>query len=51
MKKTLKALAFAVALAGAGTASAAVPEAETYALSAAGLGVLGWIGRRRKTQA
>lgn len=33
------------------TTTAAVPEAETYALFAAGLGVLGWIGRRRKTQA
>ena len=33
------------------TTTAAVPEGDTYALFAAGLGVLGWIGRRRKTQA
>lgn len=28
----------------------AVPEPETYAMLVAGLGLLGWVGRRRKQQ-
>jgi hypothetical protein len=34
----------------AGKAVAAVPEPETYALMMAGLGLVGWIGKRRKSK-
>ena len=35
-------------LAGSASISAAIPEPETYALMLAGLGVMGWVARRRR---
>jgi hypothetical protein len=38
-------------VASGGTTVPPIPEPETYALMAAGLGVVGWVARRRKVAA
>jgi hypothetical protein len=44
-------MAFGVGLDGDGTIHTAVPEAETWAMLLSGLGLMGWVARRRKTAA